>query len=627
MAFVYREEKLKKIRPNTALGPGEYIPQSKPKTVKNNNGRAPFESGVKKFKSPYGELNAIRNATPGPGKYYVDDFKLKASKIENLASIKRSNYEDSENNNNIKSSFNIVQPKEKLGFDVKEQRFKYSGNYNPGPGEYFQNKKSKNIEGEKSRARSALFLNNDYAPKKTGVLVPSIPYKDNGFEIGENNSLIKLENPNEEGKKNKGKLGPGSYDIDNPQSWLKSGTSWSKMKVERDINVSNQVSSKDITRPESALDLNINIVPVYNPDMINSNIKSKKRVKTAHHIPIYYKMMKYSAEERKQNNLKLLNSKKSYEVPGPGYYLDIQKNSGFYRESQPFPEFKQFFLSNNERFPELKENEFLGPATYFQNNHYFNSAFSSGRIQKNADKNKIKKTPFSTREKRFKYSKNSSKVDSGKTPGPGSYDPKIIKSTSQNKFNNTTNTFNFRAKRFGTTGSDIKWKMSTPGPGSYINPYSATGTSNTLLVNGLYIDIRKGKEILRPKSKETKPLENNLKNAKKTNNSPGVGLYNPDIITSISYNNRKKVKANSNPNVAFSSRIKIEENKKDYKSNVGPGLYYNDKPVKQTQISPPFHDSEVKFKNKQEMFGIGPGYYEPRSYFDWNKKSYNSTFY
>ena len=457
--------------------------------------------------------------------------------------------------------------------------------------------------------------------------MPSIPYKDNGFEIGENNSLIKLENPNEVGKKNKGKLGPGSYDIDNPQSWLKSGTSWSKMKVERDINVSNQASSKDITRPESALDLNINIIPVYNPDMISSNIKSKKRTKTAHHIPIYYKMMKYSAEERKQNNLKLLNTKKSYEVPGPGYYLDIQKNSGFYRDSQPFPEFKQFFLSNNERFPELKENEFLGPATYFQNNHYFNSTFSSGRIQKNTDKNKIKKTPFSTREKRFINSKNNSKVDSGKTPGPGSYDPKIIKSTAQNKFNNTTNTFNFRSKRFGTTGSDIKWKMSTPGPGSYINPYTATGTSNTLLVNGLYIDIRKGKEILRPKSKETKPLENNSKNANKTNNSPGVGLYNPDIITSISYNNRKKVKANSNPNVAFSSRIRIQENKKDYKSNVGPGLYYNDKPVKQTQISPPFHDSEVKFKNKQEMFGIGPGYYEPRSYFDWNKKSYNSTFY
>ena len=37
MAFVYRENKLKKIRPNTALGPGEYLPISKEIKIKNNN--------------------------------------------------------------------------------------------------------------------------------------------------------------------------------------------------------------------------------------------------------------------------------------------------------------------------------------------------------------------------------------------------------------------------------------------------------------------------------------------------------------------------------------------------------------------------------------------------------------
>jgi hypothetical protein len=394
------------------------------------------------------------------------------------------------------------------------------------------------------------------------------------------------------------------------------------MKVEREMNISNNHNSKDITRPETALELNINIVPVHNPEISKDN-KYLKRTKTAQHIPIYYKMIKDSSEEVKQNNLKILKNKKSYQVPGPGYYLDLQKNSTFYKDSQPFPEFKQFFLSNNERFPELKQNEFLGPATYFQNNNYYNSAFSTGHILKNTNKNKKQKTPFSTREKRFQnYNANKSKE--AKTPGPGSYDPKIIKSIVSNKFNNKTNTFNFRSKRFGTTGSDIKWKMSTPGPGSYINPYTATGTSNTLLINGLYIDIKRGKEILRPKSKETKSL-NKLN---EINSIPGVGLYNPDMVTSISYNNRKKVNANNrNINVAFSSRIKNEENKKDYKSNIGPGMYYNDKPVKQVQINPPFHDSEVKLKNNQKLFGIGPGYYESRSYFDWNKKSYNASFY
>ena len=81
MAFVYREDKLNKIRPNTALGPGEYLPISRDIKIKNNNVSAPFESSVKKFKPLYGELNAIRNSTPGPGKYYSDELRIKTKKI------------------------------------------------------------------------------------------------------------------------------------------------------------------------------------------------------------------------------------------------------------------------------------------------------------------------------------------------------------------------------------------------------------------------------------------------------------------------------------------------------------------------------------------------------------------
>lgn len=94
MAFVFRENKLKKIRPNTALGPGEYLPISKNKKIKNNNVTAPFESTVQKFNPLYGKLNAIRNSTPGPGKYYTDELRKKTRKIENLASIKQSNLDD-----------------------------------------------------------------------------------------------------------------------------------------------------------------------------------------------------------------------------------------------------------------------------------------------------------------------------------------------------------------------------------------------------------------------------------------------------------------------------------------------------------------------------------------------------
>ena len=268
MAFIYREEKLKNIRPNTALGPGEYLPISKDKKIKNNNMNAPFESNVKRFNPLYGELNSIRNATPGPGKYYSNELRLKTKKLENLAKIKYSNMEDFIPNKSQKG-YNFYPAKEKLGFDIKAQRFKIDSNSNPGPGEYFNTKKNKNFKESKKRARSAIYLINNYAPKKD-VLVPSIPYRDNGFEIGENNSLIKLESPNEGWKENEEKLGPGSYDVDNPNSWFRTGTSWSKMKVEREMNIKEQNNIKDITRPETAIDLNINGISV------NSLNKPKK---------------------------------------------------------------------------------------------------------------------------------------------------------------------------------------------------------------------------------------------------------------------------------------------------------------------------------------------------------------
>ena len=611
MAFVYRENKLKKMRPNTALGPGEYLPISKEKKFKNNNISAPFESNEKKFRSFYGGLNAIKNATPGPGKYYIDKLEIKTKKLENLSNIKRSNV-DGFILNKSHSEKNLYSDSERLGFDIKGKRFKDEVNKNPGPGEYFKENKMKKYNDSNHRAKTALYKNTNYVPKDN-VFVPSIPYKDNGFEIGENNSLIKLESENDLWKKNQDKLGPGSYDIDNPKEWLKSGTSWSKMKVERVMNIKNDQNLKDITRPETALILNVNYISEHPSNLKEKKHKNKKRLQTAKYKPGYYQM-----SNSHEDNLKSLTNKKKDGFPCNDYYIDIVKDSVFYKDTIPYPEFKQFFLSNNQRFAEVKKNEFLGPTTYFENNNYYKSSFSSEKILKKKDINKVTKTPFNTREKRFKKVNNN--VVNEEFPGPGTYNPKIIKAIESNKFNNKTNTFNFRSKRFGTAGSDFKWKISIPGPGSYINPYTATGTSNTLLINGLYLNIRKGKEILKPKSKETIPLK------KPDNMVPGVGSFNPGLVSSIAYNNRKKAKfANDKRNVAFNSAIK-RENKKVYKSNVGPGYYYHPKQFKEKQINPPFLQSSTKFKKDKNIFGLGPGFYESRSYFDWNKKSFNSLF-
>ena len=77
MAFVYREKRDLKVRPATALGPGEYLPISSSKLIKTSV--APFESSTKKFS------NSTRLNTPGPGSYYKDKDLLKTERIQNQA--------------------------------------------------------------------------------------------------------------------------------------------------------------------------------------------------------------------------------------------------------------------------------------------------------------------------------------------------------------------------------------------------------------------------------------------------------------------------------------------------------------------------------------------------------------
>ena len=141
MAFVFREPKLKRIRPNTALGPGQYLPITETKLVKSNEGRAPFESSVKKFNTIYEDSSNKLKDNPGPGKYYQDPVNEKTRKLRNLSSIKYSGQEEnllqdkylSKTGNNFRTKYDVNKSKEVLGFEVKDKRFRNVSNLNPGP--------------------------------------------------------------------------------------------------------------------------------------------------------------------------------------------------------------------------------------------------------------------------------------------------------------------------------------------------------------------------------------------------------------------------------------------------------------------------------------------------------------
>jgi len=714
MAFVYREEKLKNVRPATALGPGEYLPITRTKYIKSNEGIAPFETSTEKFKPINGKIDTLFN--PGPGKYYKDIDEIKTEKIKNEATIKYLNQDENiaqekinnKNGNNKNTQYNLRTNAEKLGFDIKDKRFKEKINENPGPGNYFKNmnnmintinddnnKRCKSANYNNRMVNNLVTINNNINNNNdlvihNKVLVPSIPYNDNGFEII-NDELVKIEDPNSY-KKFKGdkkeSVGPGSYQLDDPQHWHRTGTAWSKQRASRMQSANTLDSSKITTRPQTSNKIGNNNNNINDNNNNKDNVKfdirivsanpnkrkklknfNTNRVLSSNRLKRQENVKKYMEEEDdKQNFLNNKNYQKEFDdfynqqQPGPGYYIDIQKNSDFYEKSIPYPENKQFFLSNMERFPpNTKSNVNVGPTTYFTNNQYYNSAFNNGNVQKIKEKNKEIKAPFSTRQKRFKIDHNQ-RINL-LNPGPGQYDPKLYKNIEKNHFNDKVTNFNFRSKRFGPTTSNLKWMMNTPGPGSYINPYSATGTNNTVLVNGLYLDTRKGKELIRARTAKnnrnnnningifigsslSKNINNNnnneriLENMRNINKNPGVGTYDADKIFSIDYNNKKKAhksKEIGKLNIAFDSHntrandpnyIKMNKDNgtrfKQYKnrSNIGPGFYYKEKVQEVTQINPPFHDSTIKYKPPNDL-DIGPGQYDTNSYFDWNKKTFN----
>ena len=164
MAFVFRAQKFKKFRPNTALGPGQYLPITQTKIVKSNDGRAPFESSVKKLSTIFGESPSRMKEVPGPGKYYLDPVNEKTRRMRNLSSIKYSGQEEnlvqdkflSKTGNNFRTKYDINKSKDDLGFDIKDRRFKNVSNLNPGPGNYFLGNNSSLVKNKKYRAQSAI---------------------------------------------------------------------------------------------------------------------------------------------------------------------------------------------------------------------------------------------------------------------------------------------------------------------------------------------------------------------------------------------------------------------------------------------------------------------------------------
>jgi len=643
MAMVFMSERnldtSQTDKQNSNLGPGEYLSQSPFKKVNVN--KQPFLTGSPRSKFDFKD-------TPGPGAYYHDETHN--NYLKNLYNEKISMQNDKINllikgeRENL-TKLILLMNSEKKGFNIKSKRFRIvnSTNSQPGPGQYFQNTKLEKFEKKKVKK---LKENEAFISKKLSIIkssefqkIPTIPSKDKkfGFDILNNGTLIQKQNPDmyrtftgEKGDT----VGPGSYEIEKPNNWHKTGTSWSKFRVVRDCNKNlnkNDFSSSMATTNYSDFKKNNNnnlISGVLGSnssdftDRTNLNINSKSNINNVKKSSTNKKTNKKNVFNLKIETCKINNKKKSQQpitfeniikkvTPGPGYYYDQRAFTSF--KVKYVPEYKQYFGSKLARFLTNKSNatNSLGPGDYFKE--------EKNKMDNN---NSNKGAPFSSSIERFPYSEQ--KLDG---PGPGEYDNS--NQEQKNKIPVSDNKFGSTEIRFNNM-YNLSWKSGVPGPGFY----SPDNHSNKLNKTGKNFNKR-GQLFSTTKNDLEKYNYNKINNSSDElkDSVPPIGLYNPEIVSSIDYKVKKKVYETKNQKVAFSSSFNKRKKTKNNivinceNSNLGPGYYYHDRKKIDNRLSPPFHLPEFKrnIRSNANIF-VGPGKYDLDSYNTWNKKSFNINF-
>ena len=631
MAFVTRSERnfnLSDLEPNGTY-PGEFFNESS--LIKNMDRQSPeFQSNS--TRSP---INGSRNDVPGPGSYgkilNYDDYYLNYPKRSKTRD--KDIYEAVKNNLMSKEIIKFIEKNQGVAFNTRGDRFNYSidelekKSKLPGPGSYSPNG-SLTINGNTDYS-SIINNNNQSFSKKTfnasinfpttytSYRTETIPSKGNlGYEFDKTGQQKMINNPSENDKKKlKENLGPGCYNIN--MKWDKNAVKWGYTQDDKDPKyemIKYQKKFPPLNELEQEfLEHKKNTEKKNKKNKTMSNL-AKNKEKNA--------MFKYIMNLR-YNMVKNLKDKKELEkdlifetTPGPGYYAP--ENDKIFSD----PQYMTFtgnnknkcFQSTSPRFKEkdINLNTNIGPGYYEGKTKPLKikkEKLAHGKLQNQYSEN-INSSAFKISMMKEKF----------KIPGPGTYEliPSILKNN--NGFSTNSN-FGYE-KRF-KINSDV---VNSPGPGfydNYKNDFSKT-TSHSLPKNNFKND------------KVFKNFKSDLINVNELNkiekekfSVPPIGLYNPNIVTSIDYVNKSKINAFVDGKlVGFGSQEKkgFSFTGKDGNKFLGPGLYYKTPTVGMKQNAFPFNQKTGRFKYKDDNLVPGPGSYELNSVDDWHKKSHNILF-
>ena len=601
------------------------------------------------FNFPSIRLKGVINNNPGPGQYYPNEKDLFGGKIKKI------------NNNKL----NIIRNLSKSAKDIfiKDKKDISMNNNNP-------NHNSINLEND---FKNFIFVSS--SPSVTKRKTPRYYYKNNindktlnssSFVNPKDSSIIK----NNEGdlllknKINKNSSRFSGATLDTQKSSLNTSNATytnqrngsSKILVPKLDNSEilkcfNSFSNTSVIDNDYKKDsLLYKIDKDEEKNNINQVVQFKydksKIIKSSqdHERIMLLKENSYNNNLKKKLNEFLLSQELFSQNPGPGYYDPIE----------PINQ-KYFFtkkISNQNDNPKKNKSQKkinLGPGEYKTDNNSIEYTLKE-KLDKNKKNNllfdvkKIAKSRIANEAESRERNKKLKLLSLIKNQQKLIFENNL-KDISENltlqykkKKINKSLLFNFgsNSKRFNLI------ENKNPGVGQYdINTYKSIEEKNSSIIeNPSYDELMKKLEN-KSELLERAPLNKDLLN------NPGVGVYNPDIISSIKYNfeyknqfknqinNEKTGIKNNYEHIALKRVKEIKEKEKRLMELLGPGRYFNiinrtlSNSVDKTNpnIRPPFGVGENKYENNKQNLCPGPGQYNINSYYNWITRTYNVLFY
>ena len=606
MAIVIRsEKKLFEINNETGkIGPGEYFQDEIPIDKELEENLFPFNSSTKKTNL---NIKKDNNKEIGPGYYYKN-----SSFIKNSFSTKSNNKNINFLNYALYELMNRRKDKEKLSNNetiinnITKIKLDNITNYN---------------EDLKTKCENLIKKKNIIIlpTTKTKMRVNSIPFKNDsfGYEIDNNGNVIIANKPNENynnitfnindkfGKKLKNKI--KCIDWSKMSSRNMSFQKTNDYNNSNNSNNNNKKSNHSISAPneKNEKEIEIDNINTTNTSENKSKNNIRKNLKHSHSMcEILSKNLKSRLSNKNENYLNKNKENFIYEnlfnvQPGPGYYYN---DNDYEKYINPKIKLKDGFGSTEKKNKYYNNNNInLGPGSYFKTKYPIKKPNFYPLSEKTKKLNFLMNNNNDINNNKFFIS------EINKNVGPGSYD---IKS----EFD--------KIKKSNFSGSNEKrfnYKIinENPGPGKYIQ-------LNEWAKKEEKIHLKEILNNFKEKIKEEKNIKNN-------SIIPGVGYYNPQIISSIGYKILSKENKIQSIIAPFNSCQERFLNKSHSSNNifVGPGSYNNNMSSFNFKVNNSvFNNNQSKLLKEKNSIqnNIGPGSYQQFNYNDWNKKSFNVLF-